>query len=137
MLDCENLTDNLRIALESINVGGEQRKRLRAYALSKVRDKLSATDGLAQLEIFFRSVVICVVRSNCDGETASALFARDMVIFVNATCIFDSPPGQDHTTNDEIAEFLVRWQVNKNIYWNRDTGREKLFACDRQRAFEK
>ena len=136
-LDCENLTDSMRIALQSIDIVGEQRTRLRDYVLSKVRDRLSGTDGLAQLEIFFRSVIICVGRSNCDGETAAALFARDMVTFVNATCVFDPPIGQDDTTNDEIARFLVRWRVNKNIYWNRDPGREKLFACDRQRALEK
>jgi hypothetical protein len=136
VLDCQAINDGTRADLDSIDVVGDQRARLRDFALSKVRALSLSTDGIAQLDIFYRSVIICVERNNCSGDTASALFARDMVAFVNATCAFDPTAGPDRTTNDEIAHFLVRWKVNKNIYWNRDSGREKLFACSRQRAFE-
>jgi hypothetical protein len=135
-LDCKSIDNSTRTVLDAFNFEGEQRIQLREQALAAVRRLSSSSDTLAQLDLFYRSIIICVKKSNCSGDTAVALFAREMVAFVNATCAFDNAPKSAVTTNDEIAKFLVEWNVHKNIYWNRDQGREKLFACPRQREFE-
>jgi hypothetical protein len=135
-LNCDKFDNATLTALDKVSLTDAQRDRLREFALWRRREVNPPWPSIDQLELFYRSLIVCVERNNCSGDTAAALFAREMVTFVNATCDYDSPVAVGHTTNDEIARFLVRSRVNKNIYWNRDANRKKLFACDRQRTLE-
>jgi hypothetical protein len=97
--DCNNLTDADRAKLSTIKLEGNQRQALRQLIFSapnvaKLNEEIDATTRLGQLELFFRSIVVCVQQHNCNGETAVALFAHDMTSFVNATCSADPPLAQ-------------------------------------------
>src|SRR6266508_445550 len=139
-LNCENIDEKTLKSLQQYDLQGNLRVQARRYIFSYVgRHPLSATDAsyLEQLSICFRSIIVCVEHRNCDSQTTIALFAREMVEFVNMTCPFDDQNSSSgKTINDEIARFLVHWGVHKNIYWSLDPGREKLFACDKLRALE-
>ena len=140
-LNCENIDQETLETMDLYNLEGELRRQSRDYIFSRMAERpLSKKEaqGLAQLSIFFRSIVICVEQDNCDTETSVALFAREMVEFVNMTCAFDAQADRGgKTVNGEIAKFLVDYEVHKNIYWSLDPNREKLFACSELRALER
>ena len=139
-INCNKVDGEVIETLRSYDLKGELRTELRLYVLSKLGQTPLSRDiseGLAQLSIFFRSIIVCVDKNNCDAETSVALFAREMVEFVNSTCAFDDQTSQGgKTVNAEIAAFLLDMGVHKNIYWSLDPSREKLFLCEALRALE-
>ena len=139
-INCNNIDRETLQELDRYILEGELRKQLREYVFSRVAERTLSkkeAQGLAHLSIFFRSIVICVEHDNCDAETSIALFAREMVEFVNMTCPFDAKVERGgKTVTKELAKFLVDHEVHKNIYWSLDPNREKLFACDQLRALE-
>lgn len=136
-LDCQPVSSEASAIMAQVKLSGDLRRDLRLLALHKSKQILETAaerKSIIQLELFYRSVIVCVQQRNCSGEATAALFARNMVEFVNTTCPLDATSNR--TTNDEIAAFLIQWGVHKNIYWNTDPDRQKLFACERQRALE-
>lgn len=141
-VNCKNLTDQSIEALNVYQLVGEQRAKLREHIFGSLGQRpLGANDikSLAELSIFFNSIIICVDHGNCDEDAVVALFSREMTEFVNMACaFFERSKRKTSQTSDDvkIAEFLIRNEVNKNIYWSLDPGREKLFACDYLRELE-
>lgn len=139
-LDCEDIDDGTLEVLKMYNLEGMLRAEQREYIFAEIgQTKLSGkqSNSLVQLSILFNSVIVCVDHGNCDPGTTVALFAREMVEFVNMACAFDAQASRGSKTETEkIARFLVDRDVHKNIYWSLDANREKLFACDHLRALE-
>lgn len=140
-LNCVSIDETTLRFIQSVELKGDLRQRGRNYIFAQVgKEKLSTkqANNLAQLSLFLRSVIICVEHGNCEAATAVALFAREMVEFVNMTCPFDQQLAQGgQTVGEEIANFLIGQNVHKNIYWSLDANREKLFACDSLRKLER
>ena len=139
-LTCGSVDKETQRKLQPYDIVGDLREKLRDYIKREVgKNSLSGDDikSLAQLSIFFKSIIVCTEQDNCDDETVVALFAREMVEFVNMTCPYEKKLNSGgKTDNLTIAKFLVAHDVHKNIYWSLDDHREKLFLCKEYRELE-
>ncbi|MEP3277035.1 MAG: hypothetical protein ABJN26_06145 [Stappiaceae bacterium] len=139
--NCAHIShDHLNI-LQSFNsqVTTKQREILRERIVSAL-SRIQSIDGrwVGGISLFFRSVIICVDRGNCDAETTIGLFAKDMTAFLNSVCPFhDRLSSENRIESEFIALFLLKYKVSKNIYWTKDNGRESLFLCTYLRDLEK
>lgn len=106
----------------------ELRNRMNEILATEFAFNYEWTDALSR---FFRSVIVCVERHNCDRDTSIALFAKEMTSFLNSVCPHErrlSLGGRNETIF--IANFLIESGVYDNMYWSSDNNRENLFSCD-------
>jgi len=95
-----------------------------------LRDDLQPDGSKVEAMMAFNlSISVCVDQGTCDADTVTALFLREIILFLNNTCVALHRDAVLTADSRNLANFIRRIRGQSPPYWSVDPKQQQPFFC--------